>query len=335
MTAGPDPGGVLSGLLRAAAGAKPDAIFARIGGGASRAPAAMRASALDALADHYAARLTEADLPEGTLLLLLCPPEPRTLAAIVGAFRTGFDVALAAPSLGDAAIVAAAEACGAGILAGPGEFADLPTGERLFEAAARLESIRLVALHGADEGAALALDAPREGDLPSRTPTREPRLLAVDFVDAAPRRQSISQDRACEIAREFSGSAGLRSGEAIVSMISLASAAGLVAGAFAPMIGGAHVIWQAPFAARRFLETLDTSAPAHLFVPSGVAGELGAAGILTADRLMSLTLVAPEGAPVPAIAHRVDPAHAYVLRSEAGVGLRLEAMPMPETLART
>ena len=63
---------------------------------------------------------------------------------------------------------------------------------------------------------------------------------------------------------ELVARAGVLDGEAIISTISLASEAGLVGGAFAPLIGGAHLIWQAPFAARRFLETLETSAPAHL-----------------------------------------------------------------------
>jgi acyl-CoA synthetase (AMP-forming)/AMP-acid ligase II len=113
----------------------------------------LRAGAIDALADHYAARLAEADLPRGTRLLLLSPPEPRTLSAIVGALRTGFDVALATPSLDVASIAAVAEDFGASAMAGPTEFAELRTGERIFEAAALVETIRLVALHGAGEPA--------------------------------------------------------------------------------------------------------------------------------------------------------------------------------------
>jgi acyl-CoA synthetase (AMP-forming)/AMP-acid ligase II len=320
-----DPAGVLSELLRAAAATRPDAIFARIGGRASDAPAALRVGALDALADHYAARLLETGLPEGTKLLLLSAPEPRTLATIVGALRAGFDVALAAPALDAGSIAAAAEAYGASVLAGPTAFAELQTGERLFEAAALLESISLVALHGAGEAGALGLDAPREDDATGAASTREPQLLVVEIVDAAPKCRAVSQERTQKIAREFVARAGLREGEAIVSTISLSSAAGLVGGAFAPLIGGAHLIWQAPFAARRFLETLET-ARAHLFAPAGVASDLGAAGILTADRLSSLTLVAADDAPAPSFAHGVDPARVFVLRGGAEAGLRLEGM---------
>jgi acyl-CoA synthetase (AMP-forming)/AMP-acid ligase II len=320
-----DPAGALSELLRAAAATRPDAIFARIGGGASDAPAALRVGALDALADHYAARLLETELPQGTRLLLLSAPEPRTLSTIVGALRAGFDVALAAPALDAASIAAAAEACGASVLAGPAAFAELQTGQRLFEAAALLDSISLVALHGAGEAGALALDAPREDDAPMAASTREPELLVVDIVDAAPKLRSASQERTREVAREFLARAGLREGEAIVSTISLGSEAGLVGGAFAPLLGGAHLIWQAPFAARRFLETLET-ARAHLFAPAGVASDLGAAGILTADRLSSLTLVAADDVPAPRFAHGVDPARVFVLRGGAHSGLRLEGI---------
>ena len=326
MSASHDRAGALSELLRAAGAARPDAIFARIGGAANDAPAALRAGALDALADHYAARLAEADLPQGTRLLLLSAPEPRTLSAIVGALRAGLDVALAPPALDAVSIAAVAEACGAGALAGPTDFAELRTGERMFEAAALLDTIRLVALHGAGEAGALALDAAREDDAPSAAPTHEPQLLAVDMLDAAPKCLAISQGRGQEVAREFVARAGLLEGEAIVSTISLASEAGLVGGAFAPLIGGAHVIWQAPFAARRFLETLEISARAHLFAPAGVAVDLGAAGILTADRLSSLTLVAADAVPTPTFAHGVDPARVFVLRGGADVGLRLEAL---------
>jgi hypothetical protein len=86
------------------------------------------------------------------------------------------------------------------------------------------------------------------------------------------------------------------------------------------------LIWQAPFAARRFLETLETSARAHLFAPAGVASDLGAAGILTADRLSSLTFVAADDVPAPRFAHGVDPARVFVLRGGADAGLRLEGI---------
>ena len=63
-----------------------------------------------------------------------------------------------------------------------------------------------------------------------------------------------------------------------------------------------------------------------MFAPAGVASDLGAAGILTADRLSSLTLVAAHDVPAPKFAHGVDPARVFVLRGGADVGLRLEGI---------
>jgi len=126
------------------------------------------------------------------------------------------------------------------------------------------------------------------------------------------------------VARAYIVRAGLSEGQAIVSTISLASEAGLVGGAFAPLIGGAHMIWQAPFSARDFLEALETSAPAHLFAPAAVASELADAGILAADRLASLTLTAPDDEPAPTSVRGVATTRTLVLRIDAEAGLRLE-----------
>ena len=116
-------------------------------------------------------------------------------------------------------------------------------------------------------------------------------------------------------------------------MISLGSAAGLVGGAFAPLIGGAHVVWQAPFAALRFVEALDASAPAHLFAPASAVEALGAAGLLTPQRLASLTLVAAAGAKIPDFPHQLDLARVCVLRVGAGADLRLDAFEAPPDAA--
>ncbi len=115
-------------------------------------------------------------------------------------------------------------------------------------------------------------------------------------------------------------------------MISLGSPAGLVGGAFAPLIGGAHVVWQTPFAAVRFVEALDALAPAHLIAPAGAVEALGAAGLLTPQRLASLTLVADEATKIPAFSHDLDLARVSVLRIGAGADLRLDAWEAPPDL---
>ena len=315
----------LSQLLRAGGVARPNAIFARIGARGGEPVAAQRVAAVDALADHYCARFRDAGVSEGARILILGAPEPRALAAIVGALRAGLNVVLAPPGLDAGAIADAALRCKVTALAGPTVLGNLRSGERLFEAAAKVDEISLVALYGEGAAGALALDAPLEEEaLPLASPA-EPELLTIDVLDAAAVCAPLSQSQAADVARAFLARAGLRPGQAIASMISLGSAAGLVGGAFAPLIGGAHIVWQAPFAALRFVEALDASAPAHLFAPASAVEALGAAGLLTPQRLASLTLVAAHEAKIPAFPHELDSARVCVLRIGAGADLRLDA----------
>ena len=325
MNAGPDPAGALSELLRAAGAARPDAIFARIGGGASDAPAALRAGAIDALADHYAARLAEADLPSGARLLLLSPPEPRTLSAIVGALRAGFDVALAPPSLDIASIAAVAEAFGASAMAGPTEFAELRTGERIFEAAALVDDPAGRAARSGGSGRARAGRAaggrrPERG-ADARAPVVRRRhrrcgaQMPIDFAGARTRRRARIRgarrgarrrgDRLDDFARIGGGPRRRRL--RAFDQRRASDLAGAVRGAAVPRDAG------------------DLRARA-----SHCAGRSGGGSrrrrILTADRLSSLTLAAVDAAPPPTFTHGVDPARVFVLRSGADAGLRLEAI---------
>ncbi len=318
MSAQAGASGAASRWLRAASAARPEAIFARVGGAEDEAPGAMRVGEIDALASHYAARLAETGIAPGSRLLLLGSPEPRTVAAIAGAGRAGLDAGLASPGLGAGEIARAARGFGAAALAGPARFAEWTARARLFEAAASLDTIVFVALHGADVPGAVWLDGPREGECQPAPLSREAGLFALRFDPDDRDTEPITGD----VAREFIARAGLLPGQAIVSTLSLASAAGALAGIFAPLLGGAHVVWQAPFASRRFVAALDASAPAHLFAPAEAAAELGAAGLLTRDRVASLTLTAAAGARIPRFEHRLDPGRVFVLRCEGG--LRLE-----------
>ena len=99
----------LSQLLRAGGAARPDAIFARIGSNGGEAAAALRVAAIDALADHYCARFRDAGVGEGERIVILGAPEPRALAALVGALRAGLNVVLAPAALDAGAIAAAQE----------------------------------------------------------------------------------------------------------------------------------------------------------------------------------------------------------------------------------
>lgn len=321
MSADPTGATSLSELLRAASALRPETILARVGADDADAADASRAGPLDALADHYAARLRETRAPAGARILLLGAPEPRALAAMVGALRAGLELILAPPTLDAATLAAAADRFGASALAGPTDMAGLRIAERLFEAGARAEGIRWIAVHGAGAAGAVCLDrALAEEFSPPPGAANE----VVTLIDARLDSRPFSFDGAVALARDHAQRARLRPGEAIVSLVSLGAPGGLICGAFAPLLAGAHMIWQAPFSARRLLAALEASAPAHLFAPAGVARDLGAAGLLDRARLASLTLVAADAAPAADFTHDLDPDRVMTLRAAPGEPPRIE-----------
>ena len=105
----------------------------------------------------------------------------------------------------------------------------------------------------------------------------------------------------------------MRAEDVIVSLVSLASAPGLVAGAFAPLLSGAHVIWQTPFAASVFAEALESAARVHLVAPLAVAPALMSARLLDTYRLASLTWV---GDGATEIAGGLDPTRVFRLAAD-------------------
>lgn len=284
--------GALDILLRAASARGPDALRARW---ASDAREGETTIALDLLATHYAARLYEARPLDDSPVLLLGSPEHRTLAAIVGAQRLGLDVTLASPALDEIAIAAVATQSRARILIGPMGFAGLPLSDRIFTAAAASPLVRLVALHGGERSGALGLDAPLEEEPSAMSLSRSP--LTWEAVEGEPARRIDAL--ALEVARDLVARAGMRPEDVIVSLVSLASAPGLVAGAFAPLLSGAHVIWQTPFAASVFAEALESAARVHLVAPAAVAPALMSARLLDNYRLASLTWVGDGAMEIP------------------------------------
>ena len=299
--------GALDILLRAASARGPDALCARW---ASDARDGETTLALELLATHYAARLREARPSDDCAVLLLASPEHRTLAAIVAAQRVGLDVTLASPASDEIAISAAAMQSRVRILVGPASFAGLPLSDRIFKAAAASPLVRLVALQGGERSGALGLDAALEEEPVATGLPRSPSTW--EAINGEPPRL-IDEALALETARELVARAGMRAEDVIVSLVSLASAPGLVAGAFAPLLSGAHVIWQTPFAASVFAEALESAARVHLVAPLAVAPALMSARLLDTYRLASLTWVG-EGA--TEIAGGLDPTRVFRLAAD-------------------
>lgn len=83
------------------------------------------------------------------------------------------------------------------------------------------------------------------------------------------------------------------------------------------MIAGAHILWQAPFAVAAFEAALEGSAPAHLVAPAGIAVDLGESGLLTPDRVASLTLIVDGGDFDPVFDHDLDADQVFVFDANA------------------
>ncbi len=298
----------LSRVLRTARANWPNALFERLGE-SGRAQGTLDVAALDALADHFARRWRDADLPAHSSTLMLGAPEPQNLAAIVGALRAGLDVWLAAPALDPQAIVAMASAREATVLAGPGEFAGIDIAGRLFEAAALRDEIRLVGLYGSSRAGAFELDAPLDSE---------------PIADTTAANESEAADPDADAAREWIGAAGISPNDTIISMASLGGSIGLMVGAFAPLLAGANLIWQAPFAAQGLFEALARAATVHLVARPALAGDLVAAGLFGNASLASLTLISAEGAIVPELTEDPGATKVFVLRERNGRPLRLE-----------
>ena len=270
---------------------------------------------IDALADHHAARWRETRQPEGARVLILGAPSPRTLAAIAGAHRAGLDVALAPPALEVIEIARAAVRAGATIVAGPHAFAGLPLAERLFAAAALNEDIRLVGVHGGSISGALALDGPLEEETSLTPPSRAASTRCVEIVDGGAISNGVEDAASLAFARDWRDRANIKPGDAIVSLLSLGTKAGFVAGALAPLLCGAHVIWQAPFAAAPLAEALDCAPRVHLLAPRTVAEAFLESRLIDPFRLASLTWLLGANASDAPSPPGLDPGRVFYLMS--------------------
>ncbi len=241
---------------------------------------------LDERADRCAAQWMAANLGEGARAVVIATAEPEALAAIVGATRAGIEVALASPGLAPTELAAGAREAAARALAGPVEFGGLDVGGRLAETAALTpQPLRLATWGGSQEGA-LRLDGAAPAAAGADTGGDEAGLALLGASGV----RRLDGASLTAVAVNYVKAAGLGPGATVVSLISLASVGGLMCGAFAPLLSGADLIWQTPFSALRFAEMLTERGPAHLVAPGAVIVDIGRSGLLTPERVASLTM---------------------------------------------
>ncbi len=315
MTASGSRRSTLDALLRAAAEAHPDAAMS---------PERLRFAELDALANHHASRWREALAPLGAGAALVIAPTAQSFAAIVGALRAGLALSLAPPETEARDLDAAIVAANASILAGPAQFAGISILDLMCEVAADQERIVLVGSHGGKTSGVLALDGARESVAIYSTRSA---FASIRFVPDEDAFAGFGEDELVDAAASIARLAGIAPGDAILTTLSCASAAGLAAGPLAALDAGARLVFHAPFDARGFLAALEAAAPAHLVIPEALAPALLAAGALTKGRISSLILSCAEGSAEPAFAGASGGPPAVFVSAPAWGGVRVEAAP--------
>ncbi len=304
----------LDARLRAAAEAHPDATMS---------PERLRFAELDALADHYAARWREALPPVGTSAALVVAPTAQSFAAIVGALRAGLALSLAPPEIEARDLDAAIVAANASILAGPAAFAGISVLDLLCEVAADQERIALVGSHGGRMSGALALDGARESveAYPARSA-----FAAIRFVADEDHFAGFGENELVDAAASIARLAGIAPGDAILTTISCASAAGLAAGPLAALAAGARLVFHAPFDSRGFLAEVEAACPVHLVIPEALAPALEVAGALSKGRFSSLILSCAGGPPAPVFAAASDGLPTVFVSAPAWGSVRIEVV---------
>jgi len=314
MTAPDNRRATLGALLRAAADAHADATMS---------PERLSFAALDALADHDAARWREALAPLGAGAALVVAPTAQSFAAIVGALRAGLALSLAPPEIEARDLDSAIVAANASILAGPAEFAGISVLDLMCEVAADQERIALVGSHGGKISGVLALDAARESveAYPARSA-----FAPIRFVPDEDAFAGFGEDELVDAAASISGLAGIAPGDAILTTLSCASAAGLVAGPLAALAAGARLVFHAPFDSRGFLAEVEAASPVHLVIPEALAPALQVAGALSKERFSSLILSWAGGSPAPVFAGASDGLPTVFVSAPAWGSVRIEAV---------
>ena len=280
---------------------------------------------LDSLADHYAARWREALIRLGDSAIAVTAPTAQSVASLVGALRAGLALALSPPEIRARELDAAIVAADATLLVGPLRFAGLSIGDLMSRVAFDQERVSMVALHDGSLPGVLALDEPREN-----YSIYEPRSADAQ-IRLAPMRDGPSarfdEGELIDAARTIVRAARIAPGDAILTTLSCASAAGLAAGPLAALVSGARLNFHAPFDTRAFVAALDAAAPVHLVVPEAIAPALEAAGLLNHGRIASLILSCASEPEAPAFDEALGDAPVLYVSAGPWGGVRVEVAP--------
>ena len=243
------------------------------------ASGALSAADFDAACDAMACRFVTLGLMPGERVVLSGGADRALLTCLVGALRAGLDVGLAPLTMDAASLIFTAQSMQASALIGPADYADIAFHRIMFEAAAKVRTVRLVCISqgAAPDGAVHLNDVASDvADVPqacghiftiSDTPT-----------DILPIRHDWSQ--LLSTGHLLSACSSAAGAEAIVSLLSPISFAGFCLGPLAGFVGQKPLHLIAPFSSGRLAEALAACGPnATLVVPQVMLADILRSGL--------------------------------------------------------
>lgn len=240
---------------------------------------------LDHLVAAFAARAAECGLRPGDRVVIVGAARAAVVAAILGALSAGVEPVVAPAHLTAGALAFLAQGTGAAGIFAPTLFGGLDMEPLLLEAAAAAPGVRIVGSLGPGVADG-AIDFSPRGvggtEAASRVMRRDapPRIgLVLRPEQKAPRATFIAQSALVAQGLDVVSALGLAADRPLVSTLSPASLAGLIAGPVAALLAGAPLVVFGPFDAAGLALLIDRSGPACLVAPAAAAGELIESGV--------------------------------------------------------
>lgn len=288
---------------------------------------------LDRRVQAFGVQAIECGLRPGERMLVVGAAQIGVATAILGALGAGLEPVVAPAHLSPAAFAFLAQASGAAAIVGPSRYGALDVEGAMLEIAATASTVRVLGSLGPDisDGAVdFSLQGLRgvvaEGARPESR-AEAPRVgLVLAPEQRAPRATFVAQADLVAYALDFASRLRVTAERPILSTLSPASLAGLVAGPLAALLAGASLTWIGPFDSRVFVETLDRLGPCHLVVPAAIAGDLASAGLLSRARLETLSFSARDAVPQrPGLAAGVCPVAILTCDEQGRLTIAVEA----------
>jgi hypothetical protein len=245
----------------------------------------------DAEVQAVAQHLIDLGLAPGERILILTGARTACIVTAIAALSLGIEPLLVPIGLDGAQLASIAASTGSAAIAGPSSYAGINLEETLFDAAARVETIRFVASLGpAEMDGAIDLAPERLGVAGARLPPPSeirPRIGTLNL-----QAEAIFHDQSVLLAAalDFVGKAEIAAGSHLLSTLAPASFGSLVTGPVASLLSGAPITLFGPFDAASFLAILDATGPNHCVLPAAILADFAKAGLL-ADGVLASAIV--------------------------------------------